>query len=130
VIILLTGLHIPWWASFSFFALWLFSFILDAKITTSCKNFMMYETNFLFRFFVGKYGTKSAVALQVLTEAGLIILVGYSFDLQLELKTMSVILLIFGLAHITAWYSNRNFLGRAAGAGNILHDKSRSKKVQ
>lgn len=91
---------------------------------------MIYETNLLFRFFVGKYGTKRAVALQALTETGLIILTGYSFDLKLELKTISVILLIFGLAHITAWHSNRSFLDRVTGTGNILHDKSRSKKVQ
>ncbi len=90
---------------------------------------MIYETNLLFRFFVGKYGTKRAVALQALTETGLIILTGYLFDLKLELKTMSVILLIFGLAHITAWHSNWNFLGRVTGTGNILHE-SRSKKVQ
>src|SRR5581483_8116878 len=92
MVLVLTGLQLPWWIQLSFFSFWAFSFILDVKITISCNDFIKYETNFLFRFLVRRFGTRRSIALQALAEIGLIISS------------------IFGLAHIMAWQSNKRFL--------------------
>lgn len=110
IVLVLTGLQLPWWIQLSFFSFWAFSFILDVKITISCENFIKYETNFLFRFFVSKFGTRRSIVLQVMTEIGLIILSSYIFNFQFGVQSMSLVSLVFGLAHMMAWQSNKKFL--------------------
>jgi len=126
IVLVLTGLQLPWWVQFSFFSFWAFSFILDVKITISCENFIKYETNFLFRFFVSKFGTRRSIALQVMTEIGLIILSSYIFNFQFGVQFMSLVSLVFGLAHMMAWQSNKKFLTRCGMIGSS-HDTKLSR---
>jgi hypothetical protein len=108
--LVLTGLQFPWWVQSLFFSFWALAFTLDAKITTSCENFIKYETNFLFRFFVRKFGTRRSMVLQALAEIGLLVLSNYIFNFQFGIQSMSLVSLVFGLAHMTAWQSNKRFL--------------------
>ncbi|MGI0087881.1 MAG: hypothetical protein ACREBI_07950, partial [Nitrosotalea sp.] len=72
--------------------------------------FIKYEANFLFRFFVQKFGTRRSIALQALAEIGLLVLSSYIFKFQFGIQSMSLVSLVFGLAHMTAWWSNKRFL--------------------
>ncbi len=108
--LVLAGLQFPWWAQSLFFLFWALAFILDIKITISCENFIKYETNLLFRFFVRKFGARRSMILQVLAEIGLLVLSSHIFNFQFGIQTMSLVSLVFGLAHMTAWWSNKRFL--------------------
>ncbi|MGI0061072.1 MAG: hypothetical protein ACREBA_01315 [Nitrosotalea sp.] len=108
--LVLAGLQFPWWAQSLFFSFWALAFILDIKITISCENFIKYETNFLFRFFVRKFGPRRSIPLQVLAETGLLVLSSYTLDFQFGVQSMSLVSMVFGLAHVAAWRSNRRFL--------------------
>lgn len=110
MVLVLTGLQLPWWIQLSFFSFWAFSFILDVKITISCRDFIKYETNFLFRFLVRRFGTRRSIALQALAEIGLIISSSYMLKFQFDMVFMSIISSVFGLAHIMAWQFNKRFL--------------------
>jgi hypothetical protein len=110
MVLALVGFQLPWWVQSLIFSFWAFSFILDVKITTSCENFLKYETNFLFRFFVQKFGTRRSIVLQALAEVGLIILSSYVINIQFGTQSMSLVSMVFGLAHMTAWWSNKRFL--------------------
>lgn len=112
MVLVLTGLQIPWWVQFLFFSFWAFSFILDVKITTSCENFPEYETNLLFRFFVQKFGRRRSIALQALAEVGLLLSAGCALNFQFDAGLASIISSVFGLAHVMAWHSNKRFLER------------------
>ena len=104
------GLQIPWWAQSLFFSLWAFSFFLDVKVTTECKNFLKYETNYFFRFFVRRFGTRKSIAFQILTETGLLVLSSYLFNFRFDVQSMGIVSMVFGLAHLTAWRSNKKFM--------------------
>ncbi|HJU13982.1 MAG TPA: hypothetical protein VJ792_05945 [Candidatus Nitrosotalea sp.] len=96
-------------ASFAFLAA---AFFLDAKTTISCRDFIRYESNPLFRFLARRMPVGKAVISQAAAEAAILGLTGLVMGHGLEMPSLAAISQVFCLAHIFAWISNRSFLGR------------------
>ncbi len=81
----------------------------------SCKEFLKYEQNPLFRYLSSRLKIQVAVAIQAAAEAGLAVAAGTAFNPSLPLTPIGIISLVFALAHLMAWRSNRRFLADLYG---------------
>jgi ABC-type Mn2+/Zn2+ transport system permease subunit len=69
----------------------------------------MYETNVMVRLFSRRFTPKQSLVLQILFET-VIIFSGSIFSLRLDVSSTGIISLVFGIAHMTAWRSNKKFI--------------------
>jgi len=84
-------------------------FLLDIKSTVRFKEFIRYETNTMVRLFSCRFTPKQSLALQILFEI-VIIFSGSIFDLRLDMSPAGIIALVFGITHMMAWRSNKEFI--------------------
>jgi hypothetical protein len=84
-------------------------FLLDIKSTVRFKEFIQYETNVMVRLFSHRFTSKQSLVLQILFEI-VIIFSGSIFSLRLDMSSAGIIALVFGIAHMTAWRSNKEFV--------------------
>lgn len=109
LILLGVGISFPWWLFLSFFTFWLIFFLLDVKSTVRFNEFIKYETNVMVRLFSRRFTPKQSLVLQILFET-VIIFSGSIFDLRLDMSHAGIIALVFGITHMTAWRSNKEFV--------------------
>jgi hypothetical protein len=91
--------------SLIFFGVWILFFVLDAKITISNPNLLRHEKNIIFPFLYYKFG-KFSLPLQIIIESVAIVLVSCLFEEKPSMESISVVSLIFGLAHLEAYLAN------------------------
>jgi len=84
-------------------------FLLDIKSTVRFNEFIRYETNVMVRLFSRRFTPKQSLVLQILFEI-IIIFAGSIFDLRLDISSTGIIALVFGIAHMTAWHSNKELV--------------------
>jgi hypothetical protein len=61
------------------------------------------------RLFSRRFTPKQSLVLQILFET-LIIFSGSIFDYGLDVSSAGIISLVFGIAHLMAWRSNKRFI--------------------
>ena len=61
------------------------------------------------RLFSRRFTPKQSLVLQILFEI-VIIFSGSIFDLRLDMSPAGIIALVFGITHMTAWRSNKEFV--------------------
>ncbi|HEX9846099.1 MAG TPA: hypothetical protein VGA92_06500 [Candidatus Nitrosotenuis sp.] len=91
---------------FFFFGIWISCFALDAKITVSNPNLINHEKNIIFPILYRKFGPRLSPIIQLIIEVLAMALVVSLFERNLNLISMSVVSLVFGLAHLDAYLSN------------------------
>lgn len=94
-----------------FFSIWVFCFILDARITVSNVHLLNHEKNLIFPFLYCRFG-KIAVIVQFLIESMFVMLIGFIFEWEINIISISVVSLVFGITHLEAYFSNRKILRR------------------
>src|SRR6185437_9821106 len=109
LVLVVVGISFPWWISLSFFTFWMTFFLLDIKSTVRFKEFIRYETNVMVRLFSRRFTPKQFLILQILFEI-VIIFSGSIFSLRPDVSSAGIIALVFGIAHMTAWHSNKKFV--------------------
>lgn len=94
--------------AYLFFGVWIFCFIIDARITVGNSHLMNHERNLIFPFLYSRLGRKTSIIAQSLVESAFIVVIGFIFELKIEMVPVSVAFLIFGLAHLEAYLANRS----------------------
>jgi len=97
---------------FLFFGIWISCFILDAKITISNPNLINREKNIIFPILYHKLGPQFSSIIQLIIEVIVMALIVILFERNLNLISMSVVSLVFGLAHLDAYFSNIKIIKR------------------
>lgn len=92
--------------SILFVGVWLLCFILDAKITITNAKLMHYEKNLIFPLLYCKFGSKLSPIIQCMLEFIVMVFVVFLFEGQILVAPLSVVALVFGLAHLHAYVSN------------------------
>ncbi|MGI0006679.1 MAG: hypothetical protein ACREAR_01635 [Nitrosotalea sp.] len=87
---------------------------MDIKSTIRFNEFIRYETNVMVRLFSRRFTPKQSLVLQILFEI-VIIFSGSIFSLRLDASSAGIISLVFGIAHMTAWRSNKEFKIKFSG---------------
>jgi hypothetical protein len=91
---------------FFFFGVWVLCFALDAKTTISTPKLLTHEKNIVFPILYRKFGPKISLVIQLIIEVIAMMFVVILFEGNLNLVSLSVVSLVFGLAHLDAYLSN------------------------
>lgn len=94
--------------AYLFFGVWIFCFVIDARITVRNSHLMNHERNLIFPFLYSRLGRKTSIIAQSLVESTFIVMIGFIFESDIKLVPVSVTFLIFGLAHLEAYLANRS----------------------
>lgn len=100
--------------SFFFFVMWLCFFTLDAKITIMNSNLMHHEKNLVFPALFYKFGKKLSPVLHFAIEIIIMMLIVSLFEGRLVLASISIMALVFGLAHLDGYLSNLKTITKIA----------------
>jgi len=93
--------------AYLFFGVWIFCFVMDARITVRNSHLMNHERNLIFPFLYSRLGRNASIIAQSLVESAFIVAIGFVFESEIEMVPVSVAFLIFGLAHLEAYLANR-----------------------
>lgn len=92
--------------AYLFFGVWVFCFIIDARITVRNSHLMNHERNLIFPFLYSKLGRRTSVIVQSIIESTIIVMIGVMFESKIEIVPISVAFLVFGMAHLEAYLGN------------------------
>lgn len=98
---------------FFFFGVWALCFALDAKITISTPSLLTHEKNLIFPILYRKFGPKLSLVIQLIIEVIAMVFVVSLFEGNLNLTSLPVVSLVFGLAHLDAYLSNIKIIRKA-----------------
>jgi hypothetical protein len=108
---------VPEYVTVPFLVVWITCFCLDAKITISNSRFLEHERNLVFPTLYRKLGGKS-VLIQFLIEAVFIVAIAVIFENVVNALSLSVVSLVFGIAHLEAYFANMSIVKRL-GQSNL-----------
>lgn len=99
------GVSIVLWGLFSFF------YFLDARITVCNSDLMGSEKNIVFPMLYEKFGHNVSPVIQCGLEIVIMTLLTFFFTTKIGFLDVSVTAFIFGLSHLTGYFSNKKLIG-------------------
>lgn len=105
--------NIPEYLIVPFIAAWIACFCLDVKITVSNLHLIAHEMNLVFPTLYKKMGEKS-IPFQFLIEAGFVIAIAVIFENTINVVSVSIVALVFGVAHLEAYFANMYMIKKLA----------------
>ena len=94
-----------------FFGLWLWGFLLDAKITIKKSHLIpKHEINVIFPTLCARFGLKGGCLIQFLLEVTVVVFLPFLFIDTLDTTASSVVSATLGASHMFAFYSNKRIL--------------------
>ncbi len=104
---------VPEYLLLPFFAVWIFCYYFDLRITISNLHLLEHERNLVFPILYRKMGKKAA-PVQFLVETAFIVIIAIIFEHAINVVSISIVSLVFGISHLEAYFSNK-FLVKKIG---------------
>ena len=93
------------------YAAWIASFVFDMGITIQNRNLIeQHESNVVFQSLYVKFGTITAVLIQICVEISFVFLMPFLFDksnFMIDVQASSLIAVMVAVLHFTAWQHNK-----------------------
>lgn len=93
------------WGFFTFF------YFLDARITVCNSELMGHEKNLVFPLLYKKFGQKISPVIQCVLEIVIMMFLTFLFTAKIGFLDASVTAFVFGLSHLSGYFSNRKLIG-------------------
>lgn len=94
----------------SFFAVGIAGYILDYSITVKNSHLLQFEKNLVFPALYKKFGARISLLVHFAIESLIVLMIPILFTYDFGLGASSVVALVFGMSHVSAYISNRRFI--------------------